>query len=406
MDYNLLGFLILSILALGAAVVLSSGERLWVPGSLFIGAVALRIIGSTLRYEVLFRFYNGCGDAVSYFKEGRIIAEVNSFLDMPFLSLDFWLHGDSWWGTHFMEKLSALVITFIGSTMRGEFLIFSFFAFAGLYSIAAAYKNIHPGDQAVQYTSWIWLWPSLWFWPSSVGKEAVTILAIGIATLGYTGRRDVARWPVYLAGVGLAFCIRPHVALALVLATGAAYWFGAWKGSGFRRIVEALVLVVVASMAFNAMTTQFGLAQADLEGLNEFVTFRAGQTLQGGSNIGSTPITGAGIPMAFVNVWMRPFPWDVHNLTSLIAAIEIMVFLWLVWTRRNSLKVALKHWRCNRLLRFAVPFAVGYTLMIGLTFGNLGIIARQRTPIIPFVFMILLAEPGDEEKPPSDEVVR
>ena len=87
MDYNLIGFLILSVLALGAAVVLSSGERLWVTGSLFIGAVALRIIGSTLRYEVLFRFYRGCGDAVSYFKEGRVIAEVNRFLDMPFLPL-------------------------------------------------------------------------------------------------------------------------------------------------------------------------------------------------------------------------------------------------------------------------------------------------------------------------------
>jgi hypothetical protein len=73
-----------------------------------------------------------------------------------------------------------------------------------------------------------------------------------------------------------------------------------------------------------------------------------------------------------------------------------------VWNRRASLKVSLKQWRHNRLLRFAVPFAVGYTLMIGLTFGNLGIIARQRTPIIPFVFMILLASPEDDEKARAD----
>jgi hypothetical protein len=37
---------------------------------------------------------------------------------------------------------------------------------------------------------------------------------------------------------------------------------------------------------------------------------------------------------------------------------------------------------------------IGYTLMVGLSFGNLGIIARQRAPMFPFLLLLLL---GAEE---------
>ena len=95
--------------------------------------------------------------------------------------------------------------------------------------------------------------------------------------------------------------------------------------------------------------------------------------------------------MAFVNIWMRPFPWDVHNVMSLFSALEVL-FLWaFAATRYKVVLLALRRWRKDRLLAYCVPLLGGYTLMIGLTFANLGIIARQRSPLFPFVFMLFTA---------------
>ena len=94
MSYNLLGFLILSLLAILAAFFFSGIRRSWIPSSLFIGAILFRIIGSTIRYEVLFRYYNGFGDAVRYFNEGRMISEIARISEWPFFSLFYWF-GES-----------------------------------------------------------------------------------------------------------------------------------------------------------------------------------------------------------------------------------------------------------------------------------------------------------------------
>ncbi len=397
MGYNFIGFLLLSFLALIAARAMGNRPGRWYPAKLLLAAVALRIVGSTARYEILFRFYDGLGDAVRYYHEGLDVARL--ILDgrvSPF-SLDFW-GGPHWWGTAFLIKASGVVLTFLGSTMRGEFLLFSLLAFGGLYAMARAFHNLQPGPQAVQYATWIWLWPSLWFWPSSVGKEALIVLALGLATLGYVGRGRGIIWPLYLAGLGLAFSIRPHVAAVIALATVIAYWLGSWQRLSVRRLGEAALATGLALFAFAGMKAQFGLADADLEGVREFVEFHAGQTLQGGSNLGAAPLAAGGLPLAFINVWMRPFPWEAHNLTAAFAAVEIMVFWWLIWQRRKGLRLALRHWRRHRLLRFALPMLLVYTLMIGLAFGNLGIIARQRAPMFPFMFMILVAIPAPVPK--------
>lgn len=394
MGYDLLAFAALAAIAL--ALARGAGARIapWLPERLLLAAVALRVVGALARHEVLFRFYGGMGDAQLYFYEGLEIA--SQLLERPALLFSplFWAAQASWWGTPFLKKVAGLVLVFIGPSMRAGFLAFSLLAFGGLFAIARAFRNTQPGEQALRYTAWLWLWPSLWFWPSSIGKEAVLVLAIGLTVLGYCRRQGGVGWPLFLAGLGLAFCVRPHVAMVLALATVAAHWLGSWGSFSLRRVVEAALAIGLCAAAFSGMRAQFGLENADFEGMKEFVEFRAGQTLQGGSSIGGVPLGVAGIPMAFVNVWMRPFPWEAHNATAAFASLEILAFWFLVWQRRRAVGFAIRNWRRHRLLRFGLPFLLLYTLMIGVAFGNLGIIARQRAPIFPFMLMLLAAAPA------------
>lgn len=394
MLFDLAVFLVLAVVAVAGAFVLARLAGGWYPPMLLAGAVIARVVGSTARHELIFRFYNGLGDAVRYYEDGMAITRlVWSGQLLPFAP-SFWLANGQWWGTEFLIRISALVTAAIGPSLRGEFLVFALLAFLGLYLMAAALRNSQPQPEAhLRCAAWLWLWPSLWFWPSSVGKEAVLMLAVGLAAYGYVGRGKAVAWLPFLAGIGLAFCIRPHVAAALALAAVTAQWIGSWERFTARRLIEVVVAVVLAFVALTGMREQLGLADADLEGVVEFVQYRAEQTLQGGSKVAPVPFGPQGVPIAFANVWMRPFPWDVHNATSAMAALELLVFWGAVWHRRRAVLFAVKRWRRHRLLRFGVPLLVLYTLMIGLTFANLGIIARQRVLVFPFMLLLLAAAP-------------
>ncbi len=389
--YDWIGYIAWSLLALAAGAALGRRFR---PAAtrLLVAAAVLRIVGSLVRYEVLMRFYQGIGDATGYYGRGWTLAKRFWTFDLPVFSASFWIEGGRWWGTPMIDKISGLVLIVVGPSIRGEFLAFSLLAFAGIYAAITAMRQVQP-RQSLRYAAFVCLWPSLWFWPSSVGKEAVIVLAMGLVTLGYVGNGTRTHWPIFALGLGLAFIVRPHVAAVLGLAALIAHWLGTWERANARRLLEGLVAVVVAVAVLYGMRAQFGLMDADLEGMMEFMESAQQQTLKGGSNIGAPPTGIAVIPMAFVNLWMRPFPWEAHNATAVLSSMEV-VALWIVfWFHRRHLLWALRSWWRNRLLRFAVPLFLGYTLMLGLTFGNLGIIARQRAPLFLFVFMIVLAAP-------------
>jgi hypothetical protein len=102
--------------------------------------------------------------------------------------------------------------------------------------------------------------------------------------------------------------------------------------------------------------------------------------------------------MAMINVLTRPWPWEARNATSLLAALELLMFWGILWYRRKNLKRALANWRSDPLLRIAVPFIVIYSVSLGLLVVNLGIIARQRVFLFPFLFLFIEAMPAIARK--------
>jgi hypothetical protein len=394
--HNWLGFVLTIFLCVVLALWLARGGH-W-SQKLLLWAVALRILGAFVRYEILFGVYGGWGDAASYYKTGLMLADDiwDSFIS-PF-SLDFWTGTrGNWVGTFFVGRLSGLVLTLLGPSLRGEFVIFALLSFIGLYWIATAFRMVQPGSQAHGYATWMWLWPSLWFWPSSIGKESVILMAIGLVTLGRASK-GASQWLLYGAGLCLAFCIRPHVAAVIGLGIMIAHVIGGGRRLNGWHFFEVCLVLAVGYYLITGAAASYGLGESDLEGVQEFVSYRAGQTVQGGSSIETVPLNPMGVPMAVINVWMRPFLWEAHNVTALIAAVEV-VFLWiLIFYRRHPLSRAIRYWRHHPILCFAFPLFAMYTLMIGFTFANLGLIARQRTPIFPFILMMVMAAPRRKGK--------
>lgn len=383
--FEWISYFIVGGVALGWVVARRMNDRaLW---SLLLVAVLLRMVGGIVRLEVIDQFYGGVGDSKMYFGTGVLYAERIRDFDFGFIADDIEASG-RYWGTPFVRIVTGFVCAVVGPSMLACFLVFGFFSFFGLYLSVKAFDSAFEGDGTSAYAKWVWLWPSLWFWPVSVGKDALMILAVGMVTFGYVGLRGRVQWLLVGLGILLAGSVRPHVAGVLATTVLLAEWLspGAlFKGSRAANGVLAAILTLVTIFAG---LTQLGLGDSDLEGIQEHFEFRSEKTVAGGSQIEITTGLSA-VPMALINVLMRPFPWGAHNILMLISSLEIWGFWGLMFFRRRELKQVLRVWRHNRLIRFAVPGILLLSFLYGLAFANLGIIARQRVVILPPLFIFL-----------------
>jgi hypothetical protein len=230
-------------------------------------------------------------------------------------------------------------------------------------------------------------WPSLCFWPSTIGKEALILLALGLVVTGWHGNGRSLTVPPLVGGLGLALLIRPHIAMLLSVAIAAAEWLGPVARWSAKRLIRAGILVVLAGLAVTASLDRLGV-ETDIDAVADFAEDRAGRTRTGGSQI---EVTGGptAVPMAFVNVLMRPFLWEARNPVMLLSAIELLAMWAMAWPRRQVWIEMMARWRESRLLLFAVPAALMLILFYGAFVSNLGILARQRVVVFPLLFMFL-----------------
>ena len=383
-------FVAVGIAALVAAAEVGSTSQLRVIRNLLVAGMLMRIIGVLARHTMIFELYDGGSDAVGYFETGRIVADHFRSLDFSIVGSGRW--GDREWGTQAIRYASGFVLTFVGPSMRGAFLVFSLAAFIGLVCTAVAVGRANGSSAMRHAAALLFFWPTLWFWPSSIGKEAVLLLAVGLVTLGYVGRAERIHWLPMASGLALALAIRPHLAGILALSTCVAEWTS--REWSVRRFAQSVLASAVAIWFLSSALGLLGLGSADLDTLQAFATHTAGQTNQGGSAFDGPGSTATAIPMAFLNILCRPFITEANSPMALISSLEMMAFWVLLIRNGRTLRSALRSLGTNRLLRFAILFVSLYVLMIGLTFQNFGIIARQRALVMPALLLMLAAVPA------------
>jgi len=382
-------FVLISAAALAVAAAIGTLPQLRLVRNLLIAGALMRIVGVLARHYMIFDLYGGGSDAVSYFESGQIVADSFRALDFSVIGSGRW--GEREWGTQALRYVTGVVLTFAGPSMRGAFLVFSLAAFAGLVCTILAFRRSNMAASMRQAALLLFFWPTLWFWPSSIGKEAVLLLAVGLVTLGYVGRAERIHWLTMVSGLALAMVIRPHLAGVLAVSICVAEWTS--RDWTFRRVAQSIVASAAALWLLTSALDLVGLGGADLDSMQAFVAHTAQQTHQGGSSFERASPAFA-VPMAFFNMLCRPFITEANSPMAFVSSLEMMAFWLLVFRHGRRLRSVLQSWRSNRLLRFAIPFALLYILMLGITFQNAGIIARQRALVMPVLLSLVAMVPA------------
>jgi hypothetical protein len=280
--------------------------------------------------------------------------------------------------------------------------VFSLLGFMGLVAFVLACGKALPVVDIRRYAILVLFWPSLTYWPSSIGKESITLLSLGVAAYGIAAvlrgqGNGVVAILVGLLGVGL---VRPHVALIVVTALIVALIVRA-PGRGaigsIARFGLVGVLVVGGSVASDAVEKLFGIDGLNPNGLSAALDLVNHRSSQGGSLFEAARIDGLSeYPWGLVTVLFRPFPHEASSLPMLVTSFEALMLAALVVGAIPRVIAALRVVRTDAYVAYCLAFTVVFVYLFS-ALGNFGILARQRTMTLPLV-LLLVALPTAKER--------
>jgi hypothetical protein len=387
----MLFFVVVALIASGMG---NESDRKWLPLVIMAGFAA-KLVGSTVRYLVLEVVYGGKGDASGYHSTGIVYAEIWRSFQVPSTVERV--------GTDVVEAITGLLYVPYAPNKLGGFFIFASLAFFGQMLFYAAFRHSLPARHLKWYAAAVFFWPNIVYWPSSIGKESLMLLWIGIASYGVARLLKgynpmwVAMIVIGLAGGGI---IRLHMSLllagglflALLLAKAPAV-----RAAQSRRLLLLAGAAVTLTAVVLLTAQDFGVdlaAAASLEAATDEVdTVLEGvetQTDQGGSAVSGEAVSSiADIPEAILRVIYRPLPYEAGNAQLLAASVEGTILLGITivrfpWIVRNLLRI-----RRNAYLLFAFFYSGAFIIAFS-SILNLGIMARQRSQVMPLFLALLV----------------
>lgn len=352
----------------------------------------LLALGLIARFAATYYRFTHAADGATFYHAGAELAQ--SFRHLAF-GVDA---GGPVPGTGGMKYIAGIAEVFTNSNAFATFLLFAWVGFLGCYLFYRAFVTALPDADHRRYAVLIMLWPTLVYWPSSISKDGWMIFTLGIAALG--GARVLVRRPggyaLLLVGLVVGGFVRPHVSLLFAVAFGIGLLVGrrADRPGALTPTVVAKVAGLVVLLALGGyLVTRTGdlLNTADISGssIDAALSTNASRTGQGGSAFApADPTNPLGYAEAAVTIMVRPVLTEAHGTEALVTSVEAMFLAALcVLSWRRLLTIP-------RRLRSQpyVAVACAYLLMFFFAFGsiaNFGILARERSQMMPFVFVLL-----------------
>lgn len=355
-------------------------------------AFAVKLFGSLARYVVFEVVYRQLGDAKLYHASGEAYYQLVRSADFSFIQPPYT-------GTNFLEYFTGVVYAVTGPTMPGAFLLFAVAAFFGAWFFYRAHRVAFPDGNAKLYRVLLFFFPTMVFWPSSLGKDALVVFGLGLGCYGLARLlQKVSASALFqlAAGAGLSFAIRP--AIGAVFATGAIVGFlihpGRARTVASRPVAWALLAPLLVGALIVTVRTASVLEGYDLSsaGAEEYYDETIQQAGKGGSafqvNIPTNPISAA---QSAVTVLFRPFPGESQSAQAVLAGLESLALVGLALASLRPLFRSATLWRGGMVVSMFLVTAGIVAALAG--FSNFGLLARQRAQMLPFFFMMLCAMP-------------
>lgn len=366
------------------------------------GRTLLMVLWASFGLKVaalVFRYQTGLlRDAYAYDSRGQFIATQ--------LQRGLWPEEFGRFGSDVIRVLTGFAYYAWGVTFNGVSVLWLWFGLLGMLFFYLAFRTAFPHGNRRLYMVLIFLYPSMLLWTSSLGKDALVALSMGMAAYGAARaqrRIEVVGLWWLLLGLAGVYVIRPHAAAIFAVALGASMLTRPIRLgplSPVFRLAGVLAVAGLAAAIIQASSGYVGLEEVGTQEVFRNIEERQ-EAARGGAAFEQVDVsTPAGFAMAVPTIIFRPFPWEAHNLGAMVTALEGVFLLGLIIYRRRSVLQAIAAARRESYALLLVVYILLFVFFFS-AIGNFGILARQRASMLfPFVFM-LIAYLGRESAPPS-----
>jgi hypothetical protein len=360
--------------------------------------LSLKMLAVFPRYYVNESLYKGQTDAGQYDNAGKVFV-ANAKKGR--LSLDGSFINKFNHETRNVGYVAGALYLAFGTSYMGGYMAFTWLSWLGLVFALKAFRVAYPNAPPYFAARLLFFLPSMLYWPSSLGKDALMVFCLGALALGVarilTPSHPVRGLLITASAGYLISLVRPHLLLISILAIAASLLArnaakqraGAALGG---RVLLIILLIPALFFGLSQVNNLFGKAS---DGATVSITTALDQTKNqtsiGGSSFEAKPISSPlDVPGATVSVLYRPFLFEASSLPVLISAIEGTILL------MGTLLFARWIWRIGPAM-WRHPFSAfcgAYTLCFIFAFsniGNAGILARQRVQMFPFLLVLVAA---------------
>ena len=291
--------------------------------------------------------------------------------------------------TTFINFISYPFINYLGFSYEMMMLLFTWIGYMGFVYAYLFFKENIPLDvkvfKKVDLLTLILFLPNMHFWTASLGKGALIFL--GLMLFGYAISKPKERVISLLLGSLLVFYIRPHIFLILAIGSFLGFLTAFGKFTWQHKSIACGVCLLSLFLLQNSILSVVNLENSN-DLISDFIKFtsnRADSLSDSGSGLS---MAGYSLPEKIFSFWFRPLFFDAPGILGIIVSIENLIYILLFvkimkWDFLKFIKLAPVNVKMSLALFLITSFAMTFVM------SNLGIIIRQKSMIMYFIFFVI-----------------
>jgi hypothetical protein len=177
---------------------------------------------------------------------------------------------------------------------------------------------------------------------------------------------------------------------------------GGYGASTGRRVLGfgfGIILLLVSLFLTQHYLTHGGSLTSQLQSTNAANSLDVGGVQSGGVPYSSDPLT---FPRDVYEVLFNPLPINFHGSSELIAAGENTIILVLIFYSLRQLRIVPRTMFARPYVMLCTVYSLGFLYAFA-ALGNLGLIERERTLLLPFLLVLFCIPRAPKGAPPRYE---
>lgn len=361
-------------------------------------SLVLHLLAAPAQIFVTDHFYHGVADWIRYTHQGALLAP--NFRHFDFTTAGANLRQIVNDGS--VSIATGIVMAIVGANDAATFLVFGWLSFIGSIFFFRAFTLTFPGANHRRYAILLFFFPSLIFWTADASKEAIMTFGLGMAAYGCA--KILARRPggfaLLVPGAAIGVLIRPNemvlvlagFVVAMMLPTASVRK----SLGGIRRVLGFIFCAVLLIAAFS-LTEHYLIHSGSVSGQLQATSANNGQVSSGGIPYSSSPAT---FPRDVYEILFNPLPIDFHGVGELLAAVENSILIVLLLTSLREIRILPRAAFARPYVMLCIIYWGGFMYVFA-ALGNLGLIERERTMLLPFL-LVLLCVPRTPKGTPEE----